>query len=72
MLSVRLYGAASIEELKTRLADRSASPAHTKPGGNGLLARLVGDSARLWPDKAISHRWELERRRLSPQNHSYC
>ena len=60
MLSVRLYGAGSIEELKTRLA---AGVASHKPGE---WITGAGWDHTLWPDKQFPNRWELDD--VSPQN----
>src|SRR5258705_11868799 len=54
MLSVRLYGAASIEELKKRLA---AGVASNKPG-EGITG--AGWDHTLWPPKQFPNRWELD------------
>ncbi len=60
MLAVRLYGAASIEELKQRLA---ASVAAHKPGewitGHGW-------DHTLWPEKQFPNKWELDD--VAPKN----
>jgi hypothetical protein len=60
MLAVRLYGAASIEDLKRRVA---ASVATHKPGewitGSGW-------DHTLWPDKQFPNRWELDD--VAPKN----
>jgi len=60
MLSVRLYGAASIEELKKRLA---AGVASHKPGE---WITGAGWDHTLWPEKQFPNRWELDD--VSPQN----
>ncbi len=60
MLAVRLYGAASVEELKQRLA---AGVASHKPGewitGGGW-------DHTLWPEKQFPNKWELDD--VAPQN----
>jgi predicted amidohydrolase YtcJ len=60
MLSVRLYGVASIEELKKRLA---ASVASHKPGEWIIGA---GWDHTLWPDKQFPNKWMLDD--VAPQN----
>ena len=60
MLAVRLYGAASVEELKKRLA---AGVASHKPGE---WITGAGWDHTLWPDKQFPNRWELDD--VSPQN----
>ena len=54
MLSVRLYGAASIEELKRHLA---ASVATHKPGE---WITGTGWDHTLWPEKQFPNKWELD------------
>ena len=54
MLSVRLYGAASIDELKKRVA---ASVATHKPGEWIIGA---GWDHTLWPEKQFPNKWELD------------
>jgi hypothetical protein len=60
MLSVRLYGAASIEEMKRRVA---ASVATHKPGE---WITGAGWDHTLWPDKQFPNRWELDD--VAPKN----
>ena len=60
MLSVRLYGAASIEELKQRLA---ASVATHKPGE--WITGAGWDHTR-WPEKQFPNKWELDD--VAPKN----
>src|ERR1700686_976119 len=60
MLSVRLYGADSIEELKKRVA---AAVATHKPGEWIIGA---GWAPTLWPDKQFPNKWELDD--VSPKN----
>jgi predicted amidohydrolase YtcJ len=60
MLAVRLYGAASIEELKKRLA---AGVAAHKPGE---WITGAGWDHTLWPDKQFPNKWELDD--VSPKN----
>jgi predicted amidohydrolase YtcJ len=60
MLSVRLYGAASIEELKQRLA---ASVATHKPGE---WITGAGWDHTLWPEKQFPNKWELDD--VAPKN----
>jgi predicted amidohydrolase YtcJ len=60
MLSVRLYGAASVEELKKRLA---AGVAAHKPGE---WITGAGWDHTLWPEKQFPNRWELDD--VSPNN----
>jgi len=54
MLSVRLYGAASVEELKKRLA---AGVASHKPGE---WITGAGWDHTLWPEKQFPNKWELD------------
>jgi predicted amidohydrolase YtcJ len=60
MLSVRLYGAASIEELKQRLA---ASVATHKPGE---WITGAGWDHTVWPEKQFPNKWELDD--VAPKN----
>jgi predicted amidohydrolase YtcJ len=60
MLSVRLYGAASIEELKRRVA---ASVATHKPGE---WITGAGWDHTLWPEKQFPNKWELDD--VAPKN----
>jgi len=60
MLSVRLYGVASIEELKKRVA--ASVPSH-KPGEWIIGA---GWDHTLWPDKQFPNKWMLDD--VAPQN----
>ena len=60
MLSVRLYGAASVEELKQRLA---ASVATHKPGE---WITGAGWDHTLWPEKQFPNKWELDD--VAPKN----
>jgi predicted amidohydrolase YtcJ len=60
MLSVRLYGAASIEELKKRLA---ASVASHKPGE---WITGAGWDHTLWPEKQFPNKWQLDD--VAPKN----
>ena len=60
MLSVRLYGAASIEELKKRLA---AGVAAHKPGE---WITGAGWDHTLWPEKQFPNKWMLDD--VSPKN----
>ena len=60
MLAVRLYGAASIEELKQRLA---ASVATHKPGE---WITGAGWDHTLWPEKQFPNKWELDD--VAPKN----
>ncbi len=60
MLSVRLYGAASIEELKQRLA---ASVGTHKPGE---WITGAGWDHTLWPEKQFPNKWELDD--VAPKN----
>jgi hypothetical protein len=60
MLSVRLYGATSVEELKRRLA---ASVATHK---EGEWITGAGWDHTLWPDKAFPNKWELDD--VAPKN----
>jgi predicted amidohydrolase YtcJ len=60
MLSVRLYGAASIEELKQRLA---AGVASHKPGE---WITGAGWDHTLWPDKEFPTKWQLDD--VAPKN----
>jgi predicted amidohydrolase YtcJ len=60
MLSVRLYGAASIEELKQRVA---ASVAKHKPGE---WITGAGWDHTLWPEKQFPNKWELDD--VAPKN----
>jgi predicted amidohydrolase YtcJ len=60
MLSVRLYGVPSIEELKKRVA---ASVATHKPGE---WITGAGWDHTLWPDKQFPNRWELDD--VAPKN----
>ena len=60
MLAVRLYGVASIEELKKRLA---ASVASHKPGE---WITGAGWDHTLWVDKQFPNKWELDD--VSPKN----
>jgi predicted amidohydrolase YtcJ len=60
MLAVRLYGAASIEELKQRLA---ASVATHKPGE---WVTGAGWDHTLWPEKQFPNKWELDD--VAPKN----
>jgi predicted amidohydrolase YtcJ len=60
MLSVRLYGAASIEEMKRRVA---ASVATHKPGE---WITGAGWDHTLWPEKQFPNRWELDD--VAPKN----
>jgi predicted amidohydrolase YtcJ len=60
MLSVRLYGAASIEELKRRVA---ASVATHKPGE---WITGAGWDHTLWMEKQFPNKWELDD--VAPQN----
>src|ERR1700675_759224 len=60
MLTVRLYGADSIEELKKRLA---AGVAAHKPGE---WITGAGWDHTLWPDKQFPNKWELDD--VSPKN----
>jgi predicted amidohydrolase YtcJ len=60
MLAVRLYGAASIEELKQRLA---ASVASHKPGE---WITGAGWDHTLWPEKQFPNKWELDD--VAPKN----
>jgi hypothetical protein len=60
MLSVRLYGAASVEELKKRLA---AGVATHKPGD---WITGAGWDHTLWPEKQFPNKWELDD--VSPKN----
>src|SRR5260221_3860689 len=60
MLAVRLYGAASIEELKKRLA---AGVASHKPGEWIIGA---GWDHTLWPEKQFPNKWELDD--VAPKN----
>jgi len=60
MLSVRLYGAVSVEELKKRLA---ASVATHKPGE---WITGAGWDHTLWPEKVFPNKWELDD--VSPKN----
>lgn len=60
MLSVRLYGAASVEELKKRLA---ASVATHKPGE---WITGAGWDHTLWPEKQFPNKWELDD--VAPKN----
>ncbi len=60
MLAVRLYGAASVEELKQRLA---ASVATHKPDE---WITGAGWDHTLWPEKQFPNKWELDD--VSPQN----
>jgi predicted amidohydrolase YtcJ len=60
MLSVRLYGATSIEELKRRVA---ASVATHK---EGEWVTGAGWDHTLWPDKAFPNKWELDD--VAPKN----
>jgi predicted amidohydrolase YtcJ len=60
MLSVRLYGAASVEELKQRVA---ASVATHKPGE---WITGAGWDHTLWPEKQFPNKWELDD--VAPKN----
>src|ERR1700737_3678789 len=60
MLAVRLYGAASIEELKQRLA---AGVATHKPGE---WITGAGWDHTLWPEKEFPNKWELDD--VAPKN----
>jgi predicted amidohydrolase YtcJ len=60
MLSVRLYGVASIEELKKRLA---ASVASHKPGE---WITGAGWDHTLWPEKQFPNKWQLDD--VAPKN----
>jgi len=60
MLSVRLYGAASIEELKQRLAASVAS--HKE----GEWITGAGWDHTLWPEKQFPNKWELDD--VAPKN----
>ena len=60
MLSVRLYGVASIEEIKGRV---TASVATHKPGE---WITGAGWDHTLWPDKQFPNRWELDD--VAPKN----
>jgi predicted amidohydrolase YtcJ len=60
MLAVRLYGAASIEELKQRVA---ASVAKHKPGE---WITGAGWDHTLWPEKQFPNKWELDD--VAPKN----
>jgi predicted amidohydrolase YtcJ len=60
MLSVRLYGAASIEELKQRVA---ASVATHKPGE---WITGAGWDHTVWPEKQFPNKWELDD--VAPKN----
>jgi predicted amidohydrolase YtcJ len=60
MLSVRLYGAASVEELKKRLA---VSVASHKPGE---WITGAGWDHTLWPEKQFPNKWELDD--VAPKN----
>ena len=60
MLSVRLYGVASIEELKKRVA---ASVASHKPGE---WITGAGWDHTLWPEKQFPNKWELDD--VAPKN----
>jgi predicted amidohydrolase YtcJ len=60
MLAVRLYGAASIEELKQRVA---ASVAKHKPGE---WITGAGWDHTLWPEKQFPNKWQLDD--VAPKN----
>ncbi len=60
MLSVRLYGAVSVEELKRRLA---AGVASHKPGE---WITGAGWDHTLWPEKQFPNKWELDD--VAPKN----
>jgi predicted amidohydrolase YtcJ len=60
MLAVRLYGAASIEDLKKRLA---ASVASHKPGE---WITGAGWDHTLWPEKQFPNKWQLDD--IAPKN----
>jgi predicted amidohydrolase YtcJ len=60
MLSVRLYGTASVEELKQRLA---AGVATHKPGE---WITGAGWDHTLWPEKQFPNKWELDD--VAPKN----
>jgi predicted amidohydrolase YtcJ len=60
MLSVRLYGLASVEELKQRLA---AGVASHKPGE---WITGAGWDHTLWPEKQFPNKWELDD--VAPKN----
>ena len=60
MLAVRLYGAASVEELKKRMA---ASVATHKPGE---WITGAGWDHTMWPEKVFPNKWELDD--VSPKN----
>jgi hypothetical protein len=60
MLAVRLYGAASIEELKQRLAASVAS--HKE----GEWITGAGWDHTLWPEKQFPNKWELDD--VAPKN----
>jgi predicted amidohydrolase YtcJ len=60
MLAVRLYGAASIEEMKQRVA---ASVAQHKPGE---WITGAGWDHTLWPEKQFPNKWQLDD--VAPKN----